>query len=82
VFENEAINRKFGPKRQEVTTGGCRKLYIEALHNLNSSNIRAIKSRSVRLARNMTCMREMRIAYKSFVGKPEAKRPLGRLTGR
>jgi hypothetical protein len=33
VFENRALRRKFGPKRDEVT-GGWKKLHNEELHNL------------------------------------------------
>jgi hypothetical protein len=33
VFENRALRRIFGPKRDEVT-GGWRKLHNEELHNL------------------------------------------------
>jgi hypothetical protein len=36
VFENRALRRIFGPKRDEVT-GGWRKLHNEELHNLYSS---------------------------------------------
>jgi hypothetical protein len=45
-FENGALRRIFGPKRDEVT-GGWRKLHNEELHNLYSSPsiIRMIKSR-------------------------------------
>jgi hypothetical protein len=46
VFENRALRRIFGPKRDEVT-GDLRKLHNEELHNLYSSpNI--IKSRRMR----------------------------------
>jgi hypothetical protein len=36
VFENRALRRSFGPKRDEVT-GGWRKLHNEELHDLYSS---------------------------------------------
>jgi hypothetical protein len=36
VFENRALRRIFGPKRDKVT-GGWRKLHNEELHNLYSS---------------------------------------------
>jgi hypothetical protein len=36
VFENKALRRIFGPKRDEVT-GGCRKLHNEELRDLYSS---------------------------------------------
>jgi hypothetical protein len=36
VFENRALRRIFGPKREEVT-GGYGKVHKEELHNLYSS---------------------------------------------
>jgi hypothetical protein len=36
VFENRALRRMFGPRRDEVT-GGWRKLHNEELHDLSSS---------------------------------------------
>jgi hypothetical protein len=63
------LRRILGPKRDAVT-GVWRKLHNE-LHNLYSSprNIRMIKSRRMR----------WRNAYRTLVGKPERKRPFGRL---
>jgi hypothetical protein len=57
VFENRALRRIFGPKRDEVT-GGWRKLHNEELHNLYSSPsiIRMIKTRKIRWVRHMECM--------------------------
>jgi hypothetical protein len=48
VFENKALRRIFGPKRDEVT-GVWRKLHNEELHELYSSPtiVRAIKSRGM-----------------------------------
>jgi hypothetical protein len=55
-----------------------RKLHIEELHNLYSypSIIRMAKSRRMRWAWNVARMGEKRNAYRIFVEKPEAKRPL------
>jgi hypothetical protein len=52
VFENRALRRIFGPKRDEVTSE-WRKLHNKELHDLYSSPsiIRIIKSRRVRCAR-------------------------------
>jgi hypothetical protein len=79
VFENRVIRRIFGPKTNEVT-GEWRKLHNEELHILYSSPniIRQIKSRRMRWAGHVACMREQRNVYKVFVGKPEGKRPLER----
>jgi hypothetical protein len=44
--------------------------------------IKAIKSRRIRWAGHVTCMREMRSACNILVGKPKGKRPLGRPTRR
>jgi hypothetical protein len=51
VFENKALRRIFGPKRDEVT-GGWRKLHNEELPDFYSSPsiIRIIKSRRMRWA--------------------------------
>jgi hypothetical protein len=78
VFENRALKRIFGPKRDEVT-GEWRKLHSEELRDLYSSPsiIRIIKSRRMRWAGHVERMGEKRNAYKLLVGKPEGKRPLG-----
>jgi hypothetical protein len=80
VFENRVLRRIFGPKRDGVT-GGWRKLHNEEFHNLYSSPsiIRIIKSRRMRWAGHVARMEEKRNVYKLLVGKPEGKRPLGRL---
>jgi hypothetical protein len=46
------------------------------------SIIRMIKSRRMRWAGHVTRMGEKRNAYRILVGKPEGKRPLGRLRRR
>jgi hypothetical protein len=79
VFENRVLRRIFGPKRDEVM-GEWRKLHSEELHNLYSypDIIRQVKSRRMRWVGHVARMREERKVYKVLVGKPEAKRPLGR----
>jgi hypothetical protein len=79
VFENRALRRILGPKRDGLT-GGWRKLHNEELHNLYSSPsiIRIIKSRRMRWARHVARMGEKRNVYRLVVGKPQGKRPLGR----
>jgi hypothetical protein len=61
-------------------TGDWRKLHNEELHDLHSSPciLRMIKSRRMRWAGLAARMGEKRNAYKIMVGKPGAKRPLGR----
>jgi hypothetical protein len=79
VFENRALRRIFGPKRNEVM-GEWRKLHSEELHNLYSSPniIRHIKARRMRWAGHVACMGEERKVCRVLVGKPEGKRPVGR----
>jgi hypothetical protein len=66
AFENRALRRIFGPKRDEVT-GVWRKLHNEDLNNLYSSPsiIRMIKSRRMRWAGHIARMgrRGMIIGY-------------------
>jgi hypothetical protein len=78
VFQNRVL-RIFGPKRDRVM-GGWRKLHNEELHNLYSllSIIRIIKSRRMRWAGHVARMGAKRNVYRSLVGNPEGKRPLGR----
>jgi hypothetical protein len=78
VFENRVFRRIFEPKRDEVT-GGWRKLHNE-LHSLYSSPsiIRMIKSRRMKWAGHIARMGEKRNAYRTLVGEPEDKTPLGR----
>jgi hypothetical protein len=83
VFENWALRRIFEPKRDEVT-GEWRKLRNGELHDLYSSpdNITQIISRRMRWAGHVARMGEGRNVYRVLVGKPEGKRPLGRLRRR
>jgi hypothetical protein len=64
--------------------GGSRNLHNEELHNLypSPSIIRMIKSRRMRWAGPVARMGEKRNAYWILMGKPEGKRPLGRLRRR
>jgi hypothetical protein len=83
VFENRVLRRIFGPKRDEVTAG-WRKLHNEELHGLYSSPsiVRVIKARRIRWAGHVAHMGEVRGAYNILVGRPEGRRPLGRLRRR
>jgi hypothetical protein len=75
VFENWALRRIFGPKRDEVT-GGWRKLHNEDLHNLYSSP--SIIRMRMKWTGHVARMVKKRNACRILVGKQEGKRPLGR----
>jgi hypothetical protein len=83
VFENRVLRRIFGPKGDEVTRD-WRKQYNEELNDLYSSLniVRMIKSRRMGWAGHLARMGERRSVYRVLVGKPEGKRPLGRLRRR
>ena len=77
VFENRALRRIFGRKRDGVT-GEWRKLHNEELNmNCSTNIVRVLKSR-MRWAGNVARMGKRRGVYRVLVGKPEGKRPLGR----
>ena len=80
VFENRALRRIYGPKRGKVRRER-RKLHNEELNDLYSSPniIRVIKSRRIRLARHVAHMGEWGGTNRALMGKPEGKRPPGRL---
>jgi hypothetical protein len=82
VFENRVLRKIFGPKREE--DGSWSKLHNDELHDLYSSPniVRVIKSRRMRRAGHVARMGEGRGAYRVLVGRPEDKRPLGRLRHR
>jgi hypothetical protein len=65
VFENRALRRTLGPKREEVA-GGWRRLHNEELHNF------------IRRIGHVALVGEMRNAYNILVEMPERKRPIGR----
>jgi hypothetical protein len=79
VFENRVLGRIFGSTRDEVT-GGWRKLHNEELHNLYSSprTTRMITLIRMRSEGHVTRMGPKGNAYRTLVGKPQRKRPLGR----
>ena len=83
MFENRALRRIFGPKRDEGT-GESRKLHNEELNNLYCSPniVLVIKSRRMRWAGHVVNMGEGKGVYRVLVGKPEGRRPLGRPTRR
>ena len=71
--------RNEGLIRDEVT-GEWRKLHNEELSDLYSlpNIVRVAKSRRMRWAGHVALMGEGRGVHRVLVGKPEAKRPLGR----
>ena len=83
VFENMVLRGIFGPRRDEVTEE-WRRLHNEELNDLYCSPniVRVIKSRGMRWAGRVARMGEEREVCRVLVGKPEGKRPLGRLRRR
>jgi hypothetical protein len=79
VFEKRVFRKIFGPKREE--DGSWRKLHNDELHSLYSllNMVRVITSRRMRWAGHVACMGDERSVYRVLVGRPEGKRPLGRL---
>jgi hypothetical protein len=75
VYDNRVLRRIFEPKRDEVT-GEWRKLHNEELRDLYSSPsiIRIMKSRRMRWAGHVACMREKRNAYRLLVGKQTTRK--------
>jgi hypothetical protein len=79
VFENRALRRIFGSKRDEMTRGweNCNmRSFITCTPS--PSTVRMIKWRRMRWAWHVARMEATRNAYRILVGKPEGKRPLGR----
>jgi hypothetical protein len=64
--------------------GGWRRLHNEELHNLYASPniIGVIKSKMMRWAGHVEHTEGIRNAYNILIGKPEGKRPLGRIRHR
>jgi len=77
------LRKVFGPKRDEVI-GEWRKLHNEELTDLYSlpNIVRVVKSRRMRWAGHVARMGEGKGVHRVLVGKPEGKRPLGRLRRR
>jgi hypothetical protein len=67
MFENGALRRLFGPKRDEVTRE-WRQLHIKELNDLYTSSniIRMSKSRRMRLAEHVSSMGEKKGVYRDF----------------
>ena len=69
MFENRALRRIFGPKR-DVVTREWRNLHHKELDDLYSSlnTVRVIKSRRMRWARHVSRMGERRDVYRVLMG--------------
>jgi len=82
VFESMVL-RIFGPKGDEVT-GEWRKLHNEELNDLYilPNIVRVIESRRMSWVGHVARMGEGRGVCRDLVGRPEGKRPLGRLRRR
>jgi len=80
VFEYMGLRRIFGPRRDKIA-GEWRRLHNAQLNDLYSSTniVRVIKSRRMRWTGHVARMGEERGVYRVLVGKPEGRRPLGRL---
>jgi len=80
AFENMALRRIFGPRRDEVK-GEWRRLHNEKLNDLYSSPniVRVIKSRRMRSAGHLARMGEERGAYRVLVGNLEGRNHWGDL---
>jgi len=73
------LRRILGPRRDELTEE-WKRLHNEELNDLYSAPnyMRVIKSRRMRWAGHVARMGEERVVYRVLLGKPEARRPLGR----
>jgi hypothetical protein len=80
VFENRALWRKCGPKRDEVTWE-LRQHNEELIDLYSSPNIvRVFKSRRMRWAGHVTRVGEKRVIYRGLVGNPDGRRSLEKPT--
>jgi hypothetical protein len=72
VFENRALRRTFGARR-DVVTGESRRLHNEELRDLYRSpnTIRILKSRRMKWAGDLARMWEKRDASRLLMGKPD-----------
>jgi hypothetical protein len=83
VLENRVLRKIFRPKRDEVRWK-WRRLRNEMLRYLYflPNSIRMIRSRGMRWAGHVTRMGGSRGACRALLGRPERRRPLGRVTCR
>jgi hypothetical protein len=76
VFENRALRRVFGRRREEVA-GGWRRLHYK---HVSQNIIRVIKSMRISCTERVACMAEREKCIQNYgrETKPQGKRPLGR----
>jgi hypothetical protein len=79
VFENRVLRKIFGPTREE--DGPWRKLHNDEFHILYSSpnTVRVIESRKMSWAERVARMGRVEVFTGFLFGRPDNKRPLGRL---
>jgi hypothetical protein len=78
MFENRALRKMFGPKKDEVI-GKWRKLHNEELYDLYSSpNIMHYQIKKNEVGGGGNTYEGYKRCMQGFVGKPEGKRPVGR----
>jgi hypothetical protein len=78
VSDSKGTRRRISEQKRNEKAGDWQKLPNKELHNFHSlpNIIRVIKSRRMRWAGYVAYLGETRNAYRTFVGKPERKRPL------
>jgi len=79
MFENRALRRIFGPKKDEVT-GQWRKPHNREFNDLHSSpkNYSYVQIKKNEMGGAIACKGSRRDAYRVLMGKPGGKRQLGR----
>jgi hypothetical protein len=77
VFENRVLRRIFGPKRIEVI-GECRRLHKEEFDDLYSDE-QLVKNE---LGGTCSTYEKRRGARTIFLGRPQERRPIGRVRRR
>jgi hypothetical protein len=69
------LRRIFDRKEQDTGENNT----MKSFKAFTAQYLGGVKSRNMRLAGHVACMWEKRNSYRVLVGKPEGKRPLGRV---